>query len=142
MSNEMSHVTCLSCQYTTRLRGVLERCPKCGSRSGIRNSICVASLEIFPSVQFKVERPSYQGKRKYARETKSSAEHSVDGQLVRVDQSVDRENDRYRKNAELATEGHTIEVVCAGDTPPAEKTSLVPTVNGHAIAYVANFSPH
>lgn len=105
MSSEMSLVTCLNCQYTTRLRVVLERCPKCGSTSGIRNSICVAGLEIFPSVQFKVERPSYQGKRKYARETKSSAEHSVDGQLVRVDQSVDRENDRYRKKVTVVDTG-------------------------------------
>lgn len=104
----MSLATCLNCQYTTRLRVVLENCPNCGSASGIRNSIHVAGLEIFQSVQLKVERSSYQGKRKYARETKSSAEHSVDGQLVRVDQSVDRENDRYRKKVTVVDTGEVL----------------------------------
>ena len=119
MSNEMSLVTCLNCQYTTRLRVVLETCPNCGSASGIRNSISVAGLEIFPSAQLKVERRSYQGRRKYARETKSSAEYSVDGQLVRVDRSIDRENNRYQEKVTVVDTG---EVTRQVDHPLSEHT--------------------
>jgi hypothetical protein len=115
----MSLVTCLDCQYTTRLRVALENCPNCGSASGIRNSIYVAGLEIFPSVQLKVKRPSYQGRRKYARETKSSAEHSVDGKLVRVDRSINRENDRYREKVTVVDTG---EVTRQVDHPLSEHT--------------------
>ena len=107
----MSPVTCLSCQYTTRLRVVLESCPNCGSPSGLTNSIRVAGLEIFPSVQFRIERPTYKRKHKYAREVKSSAEQSVNGQLVRVDQFVDRENDRYRKKVTVVDTGEVLRQV-------------------------------
>lgn len=115
----MNLVTCLNCQYTTSLRELLEACPNCRSVSGIRNSICVAGLEIFPSVQVKVERPTYKGRRKYARETKSSAEHSVDDQLVRVEQSIDRENNRYQKRVTIVDTGEVLRQV---DHPLSEHT--------------------
>lgn len=50
--------------------------------------------------------------------------------------------DLYRAtiNEELSAEGHTITVVCAGDTPP-ETTWLQPFDNGHAVAFVATGPP-
>lgn len=75
---------------------MLKGCPNCGSASAIASRISVGGLEILPSVQLKVENPSYTGRHKYAREAKSVAEHSVDGRLVRVTQTIDRQNDRYR----------------------------------------------
>lgn len=118
-SKEMSLVTCLNCHSTTDAREVLEVCPTCGSLSGILNSINVAGIEIFPCVQLKVENPRYQGRRKYARETKSKAEYSANGQLVRVEQSIDRENDRYRKKV---TNVDTGEVLREADHPLTEHT--------------------
>jgi len=104
----MSLVTCLNCHYTTDARGVLEACPSCGSANGILNAINVAGIEIFPCVQLKVENPSYQGRHKYVRETKSSAEYSANGQLVRVEQSIDRNNDRYRKKVAVVDTGEVL----------------------------------
>lgn len=50
--------------------------------------------------------------------------------------------DLYRAtiNEELASEGHTIAVVCNGDTPP-ETSSLMPFDHGHAVAFVATGPP-
>ncbi|MCH9695529.1 MAG: hypothetical protein K0U72_13535 [Gammaproteobacteria bacterium] len=115
----MSVVTCLKCHHKTDVRGLLQACPRCGSTSGILNAISVAGLEIFPSVQIKVENPSYQGRHKFIRETKSSVEFSDDGQLVRVDQSIDRENDRYTKTV---TAVDTDEVIRKADHPLSRHT--------------------
>lgn len=107
----MSLVTCLNCHRTTDARGVLEACPNCGSANGILNAIDIAGLEIFPCVQIQVENPSYQGRHKYVRETKSRAEYSADGRLVRVDQSIDRKNDRYRKKVAVVDTGEVLRKV-------------------------------
>ena len=115
----MGLVTCLNCHDTTDARGVLEACPSCGSVNGILNAIDVAGIEIFPCVQLKVENANYQGRRKYARETKSSAEYSADGRLVRVEQSIDRENDSYRKKVTAVDTGEVLRKV---DHPLSEHT--------------------
>lgn len=107
----MSIVTCHKCHQATDSRGVLEACPSCGSVNGILNAITVAGIEIFPCVQLRVENANYQGRRKYARETKSNAEYSADGQLVRVEQSVDRENDSYRKKVTVVDTGEVLRKV-------------------------------
>ena len=116
---DMSDVTCLKCHYTTKLRRLFDTCPNCGSAGGILNSINVAGIEIFPGVQFKVENPSYQGRHKYVHETKSIAENSADGRLVRVDQSIDRKNDKYRKKVTVVDTG---EVLRKADHPLSEHT--------------------
>lgn len=67
----------------------------------------------------KVENPSYQGRHKYVRETKSVAEYSADGRLVRVDQSIDRKNDRYRKRVTVVDTG---EVLRKADCPLSKHT--------------------
>lgn len=115
----MSLVTCLTCHYATKLRRLLEPCPKCGSTSGILNSINLPGIEIFPSVELKVRNPRYKGRHKYVRDTKSSAEYSKDGDLVRVDQSIDRENDSYRKKVTVVDTGEVIRKV---DHPLSEHT--------------------
>ena len=53
------------------------------------NVIRIPGVEIFPGTDVKVKNPNYKGRRKYAREEKSSAEYSVDGELVRVERSID-----------------------------------------------------
>lgn len=107
-AKEMSTATCLNCHYTPDVRGILEPCPSCGSANSILNSIDVAGIEIFPCVRLKVENPSYQGRHKYVRETRSIAEHSAAGRLVRVEQSIDRRNDRYRKKVTVVDTGEIL----------------------------------
>ena len=115
----MSFATCFNCQRTFGLRKTLEACPNCGSANWIANAISVGGMEILPSVQLKVENPSYKGRHKYARETKSVAEHSVSGHLVRVTQSIDRRDDRYRKKV---TDVDTGEVLREADHHLSEHT--------------------
>jgi hypothetical protein len=110
-SDEMGFVTCLKCHHTTDSRGVLDACANCGAVNGILNVIDVAGIEIFPCVQLKVKNPNYRGRRKYAREVKSSAEYSSDGQLVRVEQSIDREDDSYRKKVTVVDTGEVLREV-------------------------------
>ena len=93
----MSHATCFNCQSEFDLARMLTGCPKCGSTNAIASKISVGGIEILPSVSFKVKNPSYRGRHKYARETKSVVEKSVGGDLVRVTQFIDRSNDRYGK---------------------------------------------
>lgn len=76
---------------------MLAGCPKCGSTNAIASKISVGGIEILPSVRIKVKNPSYRGRHKYARETKSVAEDSVSRRLVRVTQHIDRSNNRYGK---------------------------------------------
>jgi predicted RNA-binding Zn-ribbon protein involved in translation (DUF1610 family) len=115
----MKSFTCLNCHYTLDSRSVLEACPNCGSVNRTINSIEVADIEIFPCVSIKVENPTYQGRHKYARETKTVAEHSVTGHLVRVAQTIDRRNNRYR---EKVTDVETGEVTREVDHPLSEHT--------------------
>ena len=115
----MSHVSCLKCHLSLDDRGILKACPNCGSFNGFVNKFDIAGIEIFPCVQFKVENPNYQGRRKYAREAKSIAEYSADGQLVRVEQSIDRKNNSYRKKV---TNVDTGEVLRKVDHPLSEHT--------------------
>jgi hypothetical protein len=42
------------------------------------------------------------------RDTKSSAEHSVNGELVRVDQLIDRGNTQYRKTVTAIDTGEVL----------------------------------
>lgn len=76
---------------------MLTGCPRCGSTNAIASKISIGGIEILPSVGLKVKNPSYSGRHKYARETKSVVEKSVGGDLVRVTQYIDRSNDRYGK---------------------------------------------
>ena len=115
----MSLVTCLTCHYATELRRLLEPCPNCGSNSGVLNSIDLPGVEIFPSVELKAKNPSYKGRHKYVRDTKSIAEYSENGHLVRVDQSIDRGNDSYRKTVTAVDTG---EVIRKADHPLSEHT--------------------
>lgn len=94
-------------------------CPKCGSASWIASSISVGGIEFLPAIRLTVENPSYKGRHKYAREMKSVAEHSVDGRLVRVIQTIDRRNDRYRK---MVKDVDTGEVLRDADHPLSEHT--------------------
>lgn len=87
--------------------------------SRVRSAISVPGLQIFPTVHFKVEDPSYRGCHKYVRDTKSSAEHSVDGELVRVDQLIDRGNIRCRKTVTVIDTG---EVLRKADHPLSKHT--------------------
>jgi len=100
--------TCMSCHYTANTFGTLEKCPKCGAVSNILNSIDIAGLEIFPCVDLKVKTPKYRGRRKYVREAKSVAEHSVDSRLVRRDRLIDRGNNRYREKVAVVDTGEVI----------------------------------
>ncbi len=93
----MSHATCFHCQFEFDLARMLTGCPKCGSTNAISSKISNGGIEILPSVSLKVKNPSYAGRHKYARETKSVVEKSVGGDLVRVTQFIDRSNDRYGK---------------------------------------------
>lgn len=93
----MSHAICFNCQSEFDLFRMLAGCPKCGSTNAIASKISVGGIEILPSVRIKVKNPSYRGRHKYARETKSVAEHSVSRRLVRVTQYIDLSNDRYGK---------------------------------------------
>ena len=115
----MSSATCSNCHSTFDVRKSLEACPNCGSANWIASAISVGGVEIFPCVRIKVENPSYQGRHRYARETKSVAEHSVSGRLVRVTQTIDRRNDRYRKKV---TDVDTGEVLRKADHQLSEHT--------------------
>ena len=115
----MSFATCFNCQRTFDVRKTLMACPNCGSANWIANAISVGGIEILPSVQLKVENPNYKGRRKYARETKSVAEHSVNGRLVRVTQTIDRRNDRCRKKV---TDVDTGEILREADHQLSEHT--------------------
>lgn len=93
----MSHATCFNCQSEFDLARMLAGCPKCGSTNAITSKISVGDIEILPSVSLKVKNPSYKGRHKYLRETKSVIKDSVSGRLVRVTQLIDRSNDLYGK---------------------------------------------
>lgn len=93
----MSRATCFKCQSEFELVRMLLGCPNCGSTNAIANEFLVGGIEILPSVNLKVKNPSYTGRHKYARETKSVVENSVSGRLVRVTHFIDRSNDRYGK---------------------------------------------
>lgn len=115
----MGLVTCLWCQHTTDLRGVFKACPQCGENSGFLNVVNFSGIEIFPSMHLTVKNSRYKGRRKYAREIKSSAEHSADGQFVRVEQSIDREHNSYRKSVTNIDTGQILRKV---DHPLTEHT--------------------
>lgn len=93
----MSHATCIDCQSEFDLARILAGCPKCGSTNVIASKISIGGIEILPSFNLKVKNPSYRGRHKYVRETKSAIENSVSGRLVRVTQFIDRGDDRYGK---------------------------------------------
>ena len=115
----MSRATCSNCFGTLGPRGILEACPNCGSVIRTLNSLDIAGIEIFPCVRLKVRNPSYRGRHKYIRETKFVAEHSDDGRLVRVDQSIDRGSNRYRKKVTVVDTG---EVLREANHPLSEHT--------------------
>lgn len=117
--SKINSATCSKCHSTIDTLSVFEPCPDCGSVSKTLNSITVAGVEIFPCVRVKVENPTYQGRHKNIRETKSVAEHSADGRLVRVDQSIDRKKDRYRKKVTVVDTG---EILRNADHPLSEHT--------------------
>ena len=85
----------------------------------MRNAITMPGLEMFPSIHFKVKNPVYRGRHKFVRDTKSMAEHSVDGRFVRVDQLIDRGNNRYRKTVTVIDTG---EVLRKADRPLSKHT--------------------
>ena len=89
-------VTCLYCHSTEHARHFFEPCKSCGSTSRVRSAISVAGLQILPSLNVKAKNPSYRGRHNYIRDTKFSTENSVDGEFVRVNQLIDRGNNRYR----------------------------------------------
>lgn len=115
----MSHATCSNCFGTLGPHGILEACPNCGSVNRTLSSFNVAGIEIFPCVRHKVRNPSYQGRHKHIRETKSVAEHSADGRLVRVEQTIDRGRNRYRKKVAVVDTG---EVLRDANHPLSEHT--------------------
>lgn len=115
----MTFATCSNCHNSFEVRKSLEACPNCDSSDWVAGVISVGGIEIFPCVHLKVENPSYKGKHKYARETKAVAEHSVSGRLVRVTQTIDRKNNRYRKNV---TDVDTGEVLRDADHQLSEHT--------------------
>lgn len=96
-AQQMSLATCFKCQSEFQLTRMLAGCPKCGSTNAVASRISVGGIEIFPSVRVRVKNPNYRRRHKYARETKSVAEHSVSRRLVRVTQFIDRSNNRYGK---------------------------------------------
>ena len=75
------------------------------------NVIRIPGIEIFPCTDVKVKNLNYKGRRKYAREEKSSAEYSVDKELVRVERSIDRENDSYRETVTAIDSGEVLRKV-------------------------------
>ena len=83
------------------------------------NVIRIPGFEIFPCADAKVKNPNYKGRRKYAREEKSSAEYSVDGEFVRVERSIDRENGSYRETVTVVDSGEVLRKV---DHPLSEHT--------------------
>ena len=101
----MNTVTCLNCHATQHARHFFEPCSICGSTSRVHSAFSVPGLQIFPTVHIKVENPSYRGRHRHVRDTKSSAEHSVDGDLVRVNQLIDRGKNRYRKTVTVIDTG-------------------------------------
>lgn len=115
----MTIATCFNCHSMSDMRNGLEACPNCGLANWIANAMSVGPIEILPSVDLKVKNPSYKGRHKYARETKSVAEHSEDGRLVRVTQTIDRRNDRYRK---MVKDVNTGEILREADHPLSEHT--------------------
>ena len=104
----MISATCTNCHNELGARGILAPCSECGSLSQAIGSFTVAGLEIFPCIDVRVQNPKYQGRRKYIREVKSVAEHSVDGRLVRKNRLIDRGNNRYREKVTAVDTGEII----------------------------------
>ena len=71
-------------------------CPRCGSTSRSYTESLIDCIAVHDSLRAKVKRPSLPSDKKLRADTYSGVEHShKHGKLVRVQRTIDKDNDRY-----------------------------------------------